>query len=133
MSRTHWRLWLTLLILIALPLRGLAGLGAAVCCPPGQHAAMAPVAQASAHAHQAAGHGAAWSAPVAVSVLDASQADAPDDTLVLKAPLCGAGASMAGPSPSLLFVPERAGAVVVSVGSRYLSAELAVRDKPPRS
>lgn len=138
MLRYRWQFWLAALMLIALPLKGLAAVGVVLCCPPG--AASAGSTQATALMAQHAGHDSP--AVVAVSVGQASGSDVAQsggahahdgaDSGAKHVPCCGGVAMTAAPTGLPLPLDQR-GKLMLPITGGYVSAELAGHDKPPRS
>ena len=126
MSLNRWRLWLALLLLAALPLKGLAALGVAVCCLPDTPAA------AQAHHGHTAQHDVQHHAQPAEAGHDHAQAS-DKASGQLKPPPCCAGAAMTAPMTPLALVSPAAGLVQSWAAALHRSADLAGRDKPPRS
>ena len=138
MWRDRWRFWLAGLMLIALPLKGLAAIGVLLCCPLGEPAALAaPHTAVDAHAAHAA-H-AAHGAPAVAEVHADHGAGAPSDEhshtdagAKLK-PLCCGGAAMTADAPQLALAAPEGAEPLAHAGGDYLSAWLPGADKPPRS
>jgi len=121
----RWRLWLAMLLLAALPLKGLAALGVTACCPPG-----APAAAEAHHGH-AAQHGQQHHAQPTDGGHDHAHAGdkAPGQ---LKPPPCCAGAAMTAPVAPPALAPPAAGPLQGWAAALHRSADLAGPDKPPR-
>ena len=139
MSRTRWQFWLAALMLIALPLKGLAAVGVVLCCPPGV-ASAGPGPQTSSPMVTYAGHDMHDVADVSASQASDSHGTPNNgthahdgaDSGAKHVPCCGAAAMTAAPTglPSPL---DQRGKLMLPLTGGYVSAELAGHDKPPRS
>ena len=126
----RWRFWLAALLLIVLPLKGMAAIGAVLCCPPeparAPHHAMAADHAAPVAADQASGH---YAEPADSHARHGSA----DDGAQPDAAHCCGGAALAAQAPAWPGAVAERAALALPPDGGYQSAALAAYDKPPRS